>query len=477
MITPTSTFNRFKQVARGNVQRATHHLRLFARCVHQYRLTRVAVFALIGLLSVVQAQTIFQLASSGTPQDLAAAQAPMLNATDAFGQTPLMYAAANNPDPNVINALVEAGAHVNSQTSEGWTALMYAARDNSNPDVARRLLQLGADPTLRNHDGLTAANYASANVSLQDVPMSAPIEMPMPDPASFANPAAFVRQGMTGLTALQTVPFVVTTYESPFEGISPEFIVPGEFLVSPQGMFFRPPPPMTPAPATSMMMTPSVPVTPVTPMMTPPMTQMMTVPMRPAAVPVMPMVMPTTPVHSTPVMTPFGLIDDSISPEFIVPGEFDGSGLGMGGLVPSGLVPPGGHGPLPSPSFEGASRVLARGYTQTSPIALTNAPVTPGRVAPNIASYAGGSAANITNRSALGPRYMRVPLRYSSSLLPETARPVYSSVRYNPFYPLRTCADFDTQPEAQALFEAAGGTFSDRHGLDPDRNGIACDVF
>ncbi|MEM6429158.1 MAG: ankyrin repeat domain-containing protein [Deinococcota bacterium] len=423
----------------------------------------ITILIVVGLLSTAHAQTIFQLASSGTPQDLAAVQAPMLNATDAFGQTPLMYAAANNSDPNMINALVDAGAHINSQTSEGWTALMYAARDNSNPDVARRLLQLGADPTLRNHDGHTAADYASANASLQDVPMSAPIEMPMPDPASFANPAAFVRQGMTGLT----VPFVVTTYESPFEGISPEFIVPGEFSVSPQGMFFRPPPPMTPAPTTSMM-TPSMQAAPAVTPMTTPMNQMMTLPMRPAAVPVM----PTAPVHSTPVMTPFGLIDDSISPEFIVPGEFDGSGLGMGSLVP-----PGGHGPLPSPSFDGASRVLARGYTQTSPIALSNAPVTPGRVAPNIASYAGGSAANITNRSALGPRYVRVPLRYSSSLLPETARPAHRSVRYNPFYPLRSCADFATQPEAQALFEAAGGTFSDRHGLDPDRNGIACDVF
>ncbi|MEM7737037.1 MAG: ankyrin repeat domain-containing protein [Deinococcota bacterium] len=410
----------------------------------------------VSLFSAAHAQTIFQLVSSGTPQELAAVQAPTVNATDAFGQTPLMYAAANNPDPNVINALVDAGAHINSQTSEGWTALMYAARDNSNPDVARRLLQLGADPTLRNHDGHTAADYASANVNLQDVPMSAPIEMPMPDPSSFANPNAFVRQGMTGLT----VPFVVTTYESPFEGISPEFIVQGEFSVSPQNMLFRPPPPMMPAPTTSMM-TPS---TPVMPTVTP-MNQMMTVPMRPAAVPAM------SP-NSAPVMTPYGLIDDSISPEFIVPGEFDGSGFGMGGLVP-----PGAHGPLPSPSFDGASRVLARGYTQTSPIALTNAPVTLGRGVPNAVSYAGGSAANITNRSALGPQYVRVPLRYSSSLLPETARPVHGSVRYNPFYPLRTCADFDTQPEAQALFEAAGGTFSDRHGLDPDRNGIACDVF
>lgn len=41
--------------------------------------------------------------------------------------------------------------------------------------------------------------------------------------------------------------------------------------------------------------------------------------------------------------------------------------------------------------------------------------------------------------------------------------------------PESSCLDFVTQQEAQAFFEAEGGPESDPHGMDSDRNGIACD--
>ena len=49
------------------------------------------------------------------------------------------------------------------------------------------------------------------------------------------------------------------------------------------------------------------------------------------------------------------------------------------------------------------------------------------------------------------------------------------SLRYDPFGPDRNCPDFDRWAEAQAFYEAAGGPGSDRHRLDRDRNGIACE--
>lgn len=471
---------------------------------------RLAVMLILLAAMTASAQDIFQRASFGTPQTVRLnLTTSTVNATDNFGQTPLMYAASNNPDPAVITALVQAGADINIRTPEGWTALMYAARDNSNPAVATRLLQLGANPTLTNNQGLTAADYAARNTNLQGVPMTAPIEMPMPDPASFNNPAAFVRSN--------SVPFVAAPYRSPFDGVSPEFIVHGEFgAVAPMQGFVQ----GVQVPMTSVS---SVGVRPaVTPAMTRPMMQSTTpsVTMMPppasatqpyyppavAATPV-PSVMPMQGMPNRAVPNPFAPMQavpttpfmpsaprfvpgfEGISPEFIVPGEF-GMGfvppaLGQVALGQSNMtqgVPPNvnvtnvttGQGqPLPAPSF-----VTPRAsFRSRSPIALSNAPVTPGRFAPNVPTYAGGSAATITNRSAIGMGYERVPVRYSSSLLPDTARVIYGNVRYNPFLPLRDCSEFATQVSAQAFFIAAGGPLIDRHSLDADGNGVACETL
>lgn len=55
---------------------------------------------------------------------------------------------------------------------------------------------------------------------------------------------------------------------------------------------------------------------------------------------------------------------------------------------------------------------------------------------------------------------------------PEPARP---RLPYDPNGPDRDCGDFDTQPEAQRFFRAAGGPASDPHRLDGDNDGIACE--
>ena len=58
-----------------------------------------------------------------------------------------------------------------------------------------------------------------------------------------------------------------------------------------------------------------------------------------------------------------------------------------------------------------------------------------------------------------------------------TATPVPASdgeLRYDPDGPDRNCGDFDTWDEAQAFYIAAGGPATDRHRLDGDGDGEAC---
>jgi micrococcal nuclease len=39
------------------------------------------------------------------------------------------------------------------------------------------------------------------------------------------------------------------------------------------------------------------------------------------------------------------------------------------------------------------------------------------------------------------------------------------------------CADFDTHEVAQLFYEAHGGPDRDRHHLDADRDGVACEAL
>ena len=48
------------------------------------------------------------------------------------------------------------------------------------------------------------------------------------------------------------------------------------------------------------------------------------------------------------------------------------------------------------------------------------------------------------------------------------------SLRYDPNGPDRDCGDFDTWDEAQAFYIAAGGPETDRHRLDGNQDGVAC---
>ena len=91
-----------------------------------------------------------------------AAGADVAARTDA-GHTPLHHAASVNEDPAVIEALVAAGADLETRNTNdvGATALGYAAFGNANPAVLEALLAAGADPTVRTDDGLTLLHLAA----------------------------------------------------------------------------------------------------------------------------------------------------------------------------------------------------------------------------------------------------------------------------------------------------------------------------
>jgi ankyrin repeat protein len=61
------------------------------------------------------------------------------------GMTILMWAAAENTNPNVIHALIKAGAKIDEKDHDGCTALMFAAMKNSNPKIIKALIKAGAD--------------------------------------------------------------------------------------------------------------------------------------------------------------------------------------------------------------------------------------------------------------------------------------------------------------------------------------------
>jgi hypothetical protein len=55
------------------------------------------------------------------------------------------------------------------------------------------------------------------------------------------------------------------------------------------------------------------------------------------------------------------------------------------------------------------------------------------------------------------------------------AIPDKSVLPYDPNGRNRNCSAFKTQTEAQLFFIAAGGPLSDKHELDSDGNGLACE--
>lgn len=86
------------------------------------------------------------------------------------GWTPLMGAALRK-DVSFIKLLVKAGADVNAKTKDGTTALMSAAWLNKNPSIVKALLFSGADTNVKCNNGYLAFDYAQLNKWLKNTPI------------------------------------------------------------------------------------------------------------------------------------------------------------------------------------------------------------------------------------------------------------------------------------------------------------------
>jgi len=121
-------------------------------------------------LAMISDSNFVELCRTGSLQQISEAikDGANVNASDDKGRTPLISAVArDDPNPELIAVLINAGVQVNSRTEDGSTALMWAASD-SNAEVIEILIKAGADVNAQNSDGLTplmcAAEYNSCTV-------------------------------------------------------------------------------------------------------------------------------------------------------------------------------------------------------------------------------------------------------------------------------------------------------------------------
>ena len=92
---------------------------------------------------------------------LADVQGINVRARDQNGNTPLHFAAGQNENPDIINALIQAGADIHARTKNGYVPLHGAAENNKNPDIITALIQAGADINAKSKDGFTPLHWAA----------------------------------------------------------------------------------------------------------------------------------------------------------------------------------------------------------------------------------------------------------------------------------------------------------------------------
>ncbi len=164
-------------------------------------------------------------AASAAKIDALLASGAKVNAADASGMTPLMYAAQFCNKPEIVVKLLASGAKRDTQDHRGWTALSYAAGKNfearvteilidaglqvNHPDsagvtplmlalrggvgkgIVQALLDAGADPATKDKSGRTAADYLPKSPLKDDGEISAALKNSAA--VKPATPARFVQ--------------------------------------------------------------------------------------------------------------------------------------------------------------------------------------------------------------------------------------------------------------------------------------------
>ena len=124
------------------------------------------------LQSTDSLKDIFEAAEKGTAQDVQhfIDKGEDVNLKNADGLTPLHFAAASNPDVNVLETLIVMGAEVHAKNIKGSTPLHAAASTNHNVDVLKFLIENKADVNMkRDSDRISPLHLAVANNPKVDV--------------------------------------------------------------------------------------------------------------------------------------------------------------------------------------------------------------------------------------------------------------------------------------------------------------------
>jgi ankyrin repeat protein len=84
-----------------------------------------------------------------------------INGKNIYGNTPLIIAAWQNANVDVIKCLLENGADVNAKNYTGNTPLILAAWQNTNVEIIKCLIENGADINAKNNKGRTPLDVAN----------------------------------------------------------------------------------------------------------------------------------------------------------------------------------------------------------------------------------------------------------------------------------------------------------------------------
>ena len=110
---------------------------------------KLLTLLLLGALALpaagaMEQEAFLELCGSGSAAAVKEAlkKGAKVNVEDEYGFTPLVRAAMNNPDPEVVRTLIEADADIHV-VSEGGDVLQMAARSTPAPEVIKILIDAG----------------------------------------------------------------------------------------------------------------------------------------------------------------------------------------------------------------------------------------------------------------------------------------------------------------------------------------------
>ncbi|KAG0755193.1 hypothetical protein G6F62_009485 [Rhizopus arrhizus] len=135
-----------------------------------------------------------------------------INAKDEDGTTPLIYAACFGKF-EIAQALLTAGAKIDSQDSHGWTALMWATTNN-HESLVKLLLEHGASSQTKSAKGRTVFDFVKNDTNkIADILANNP-----------RNSVSSTTSSVLGLTAVESISSVVSKdhyypYEENYESL------------------------------------------------------------------------------------------------------------------------------------------------------------------------------------------------------------------------------------------------------------------